>query len=137
MKQIFCAIPHSPAFDSCFPLLERLQERGRIEPYILLGPRLRKVEPRAENAILAAGIRYTAASLLRLEVLSAIDILRADAVLTHSDPRAYGGKFRPRDSATIHSKKPTIFVQHGMVQAGVHYAGAKAVWDFHARLMLT
>ena len=137
MKQIFCAIPHSPAFDSCFPLLERLQERGRIEPYILLGPRLRKVEPRAESAILAAGIRYTAASLLRSEVLSAIDILRADAVLTHSDPRAYGGKFRPRDSATIHFKKPTIFVQHGMVPAGLHYAGAKAVWDFHAGLMLT
>jgi len=31
-KQIFCTIPHSAAFDSCFTLLERLQERGRILP---------------------------------------------------------------------------------------------------------
>ena len=45
-KRIFCAIPHNPAFDSCFPLLERLQQRGRVEPDVLLGPRLRKVEPR-------------------------------------------------------------------------------------------
>jgi hypothetical protein len=55
MQQIFCAIPHSSAFDGCFPLLERLQERGRIEPYILLGPCLLKVELRAKNSVLAAG----------------------------------------------------------------------------------
>ncbi|ALI56887.1 hypothetical protein [Celeribacter marinus] len=136
-KKILCAIPHSPAFDSCFPLLERLHQRGRIEPYVLLGPRLKKVEPRAEIALRNAGLRYKAVSLLRLEVLSAIDILRADAVLTHSDPRAYGGKFRPRDSVTLGLKKPTIFVQHGMVQAGLHYGGSKRVWDFHADLILT
>jgi hypothetical protein len=41
-KQIFCAIPHSPAFDSCFPLLERLHQRGSVEPYVLLGPSLKK-----------------------------------------------------------------------------------------------
>ena len=136
-KQIFCAIPHSPAFDSCFPLLERLHQRGSVEPYVLLGPRLKKVEPRAEIALRNAGLRYKAVSLLRLEVLSAIDIFRADAVLTHSDPRAYGGKFRPRDAVTLGLKKPTIFVQHGMVQAGLHYGGSKPVWDFHADLMLT
>ncbi|MEJ6747072.1 MAG: hypothetical protein QNK98_10065 [Yoonia sp.] len=136
-KQIVCAIPHSPAFDSCFPLLERLHQRGRVEPYVLLGPRLKKVEPRAEVALRNAGLQYKAVSLLRLEVFSAIDILLADAVLTHSDPRAYGGKFRPRDSVTLGLKKPTVFVQHGMVQAGLHYGGSKPVWDFHADLMLT
>ncbi|WP_417243498.1 hypothetical protein [Celeribacter sp.] len=136
-KQLLCVIPHSPAFDSCFPLLERLHARGRIAPFILLGPRLRKVEPRAEAAIRAAGLSYKAASLLRLELWAALDILRADAVLTHSDPRAYGGKFRPRDSVITGAKKPTVFVQHGMVQAGLHYGGAKPVWDFHAGLILT
>jgi hypothetical protein len=136
-KTLLCVIPHSPAFDSCFPVMERLQERGVIEPRILLGPRLRKVEPRAEAAVKAAGVSYVAASLMRLEVLAAFDILRADAILTHSDPSAYGGKFRPRDSVTLRAKKPTVFVQHGMVQAGLHYAGAKPVWDFHAQLMLT
>jgi len=135
-KRLFCAIPHSPAFDSCFPLLERLQARGRIEPKILLGPRLRQVEPRAEAAIRASGVPYVAASLMRLEVLAAFDILRADAVLTHSDPLAYGGKFRPRDSVTLRSRKPTVFVQHGMVQAGLHHAWTKPRWQFHAGLML-
>ena len=136
-KRIFCAIPHSPAFDSCFPLLERLQQRGRVEPDVLLGPRLRKVEPRVEIALRSAGVKYKSVSLLRLEFLSAIDIFRADAILTHSDPRAYGGKFRLRDSVTLGLKKPTVFVQHGMVQAGLHYGGSKPVWDFHADLILT
>ena len=116
-KQIFCAIPHSPAFDSCFPLLERLHQRGSVEPYVFLGPCLKKIEPRAEIALRNAGLQYKAVSLLRLEVLSAIDVFRADAILTHSDPQAYGGKFRPRDAVTLGLKKPTIFVQHGMVQA--------------------
>jgi hypothetical protein len=87
-KRLLCAIPHSPAFDSCFPLLERLQARGRVEPFVLLGPRLRQVEPRAEAAVRRAGVPYGAASLLRLELLAAWDILRSDAVLTHSDPLA-------------------------------------------------
>lgn len=135
-KRLFCAIPHSPAFDSCFPLLERLQARGQVEPFVLLGPRLRQVEPRAEAAVRRAGVPYVAASLLRLELLAAWDILRSDAVLTHSDPLAYGGKFRPRDSVTIRSGKPTVFVQHGMVQAGLHHAWTKPLWQFHAGLML-
>lgn len=135
-KRLLCVIPHSPAFDSCFPLLERLQERGRVSPFLMLGPRLRQIEPRAEVAVRAAGVPYVAASLLRLEVLAAWDILRSDAVLTHSDPLAYGGKFRPRDSVTIRARKPTVFVQHGMVQAGLHYAWNKPLWTFHAGLLL-
>ncbi|MBT5295104.1 MAG: hypothetical protein HOL32_05910 [Octadecabacter sp.] len=136
-KKLLCVIPHSPAFDSCFPLMERLQERGVVDPLILLGPRLRAVEPRAEAAIIKAKVPYRAASILRLELLSGLDIMRTDAVLTHSDPRAYGGKFRPRDFVTLRLNKPTVFVQHGMVQAGLHYGGPKPVWDFHAGLMLT
>lgn len=135
-KRLLCALPHSPAFDSCFPLLERLHHRGRIAPFVLLGPRLREVEPRAEAALRASGLNYKAVSLFRLEVASAVDILRADAILTHSDPQAYGGKFRLRDTVILRSDKPTIFVQHGMVQAGLHYAGTKEKWTFHAGLML-
>jgi hypothetical protein len=135
-RRLVCAIPHSPAFDSCFPLLERLQARGRVAPFILLGPRLRQVEPRAERAVREAGVPYVAASVFRLEVLAALDILQSDAVLTHSDPLAYGGKFRPRDTITLRARKPTIFVQHGMVQAGLHEPWIKPHWRFHAGLML-
>jgi len=136
MKRLLCVIPHSPAFDSCFPLLARLEARGQVKPVILLGPRFRQVEPRAEAAIRAEGLEFVRASFLRQELTSLVDILRADAVLTHSDPRAYGGKFRPRDTMLTTLQKPLIFVQHGMVQMGLHYAGTKPHWDFHAGLML-
>lgn len=38
-KRLFCAIPHAPAFDSCFPLLERLHERGKVETVIFFWAR--------------------------------------------------------------------------------------------------
>ena len=85
----------------------------------------------------AAGVPYVAVSFLRLEVFSVLEIVRTDALLTHSDPRAYGGKFRLRDFSVLGLNKPTVFVQHGMVQAGLHYAGPKPVWNFHANLILT
>lgn len=136
-KRLFCAIPHAPAFDSCFPLLERLHERGVVDPVILVGPRIRKTDPRVEQAFEKKGTPFKRASLLRLEVGAVTDILRADAVLTHSDPLAYGnGKFRPRDTAILKSRKPVVFVQHGMVQSGLHETGTKQLWDFHASLLL-
>ena len=136
-KRLFCAIPHAPAFDSCFPLLERLHERGRVEPVILLGPRIRQTEPRVEQAFAEKRTPYRRASFLRLELGAVADILRADAVLTHSDPVAYGdGKFRPRDIAVLRSNKPLIFVQHGMLQGGLHEGGYRTDWAYHAQLML-
>ena len=136
-KRLFCAIPHEPAFDSCFPLLERLHERGLVEPVVLLGSRIRKTDARVEQAFAKKRVPYKPVSLLRLEVGAVVDILRADAVLTHSDPLAYGnGKFRPRDLAVLKSRKSVIFVQHGMVQSGLHEAGHKSLWAFHADLML-
>jgi hypothetical protein len=136
VKRLLCVIPHSPAFDSCFPLLERLQARGRVRPQIILGPRLRQVDPRAEAAIRAAGVPFVRASVPRMELGAILDILRTDAVLTHTDPRAYGGKLRPRDAMLRALGKPVVFVQHGMVQMGLHYPGTRPKWQFHAGLML-
>lgn len=135
-RTLFCAIPHSPGFDSCFPLIERLQQRGKVRPYVFLGPRLRQVEPRAEAAVRAAGVEYVPASLVRLELLAALQIVQADALLTHSDPLAFGGKYRLRDHVARLARKPTVFVQHGMVQAGLHHAWTKSHWRYHAGLML-
>jgi hypothetical protein len=66
--------------------------------------------PKSHSVMPGCGIQQY--RFWRLEVLSATDIFRADAVLTHSDPRAYGGKFLPRDAVTLGLKKPTIFIQH-------------------------
>jgi hypothetical protein len=129
-------MPHSPAFDSCFALLERLHQRGRVAPLILLGPRLRQVEPRAEAAIRRAGVPYRRVSVLGLEVMALRDIARADAVLTHADPLAYGKRSRLRDAAVRRWRKPTVFVQHGMIQAGLHYAGVYEDLRFHSDRML-
>lgn len=133
---LLCVIPHAPAFDSCFPLICRLQNRGRVATRTLVGQRLCRIEPRVLEAITASGVPHVVASVPRLELASAIDILSARAVLTHSDPLAYGGKFRPRDWVTLRARKPVVFVQHGMLQAGLHLAGDKPLWDFHAGLML-
>lgn len=133
---LLCVIPHAPAFDSCFPLIRRLQDRGLIATRTLLGKRLCRIEPRVHAAVAESGVPHILASVPRLELFSAIDILAASALLTHSDPVAYGGKFRPRDWFTVTGRKPVIFVQHGMVQSGLHLAGDKPAWDFYAGLML-
>lgn len=127
-----------PAFDSCVPLIARLHERGRISTKVLLGPRIRKVEPRTEEFLRQSGIPYVNRSLLGLELFSLADFWRSDAILTHSDPVAFGGKFRPRDRYATGLKKPVIFNQHGMVQSGLHVQGADRarIWDYYAEKML-
>jgi hypothetical protein len=136
-KRLTAFLPHSPAFDSTFPLLERLHLRGKVEVVAVVGPRLCKVEPRAIDACQNAGLPFLKAGILRLEVLSLVDILRSDAILTHSDPIAYSaGKIRPRDAYTVRSRTPVIFVQHGMVQAGLHYPAGTPQWRFYAEQML-
>ncbi len=137
MKVVTAFLPHSPAFDSCFPLLERLHQRGRVAVRAIVGPRLRQVEPRTIAACESARMPFVQSSLFRLEVSSLYDILRSGAVLTHSDPIAYStGKFRLRDIYTIRSRTPVFFVQHGMVQSGLHLAGFKPRWTFYADRML-
>ena len=129
-------IPHSPAFDSCFPLIERLHRRGRIATRTLVGPRLRQVEPRVEQAFARAGVPMQAAGWLRSELFCLPDILRATAVLTHSDPVAYGKPLRPRDAYLTRFDRPVIMVQHGMTQAGLHRPLGARRFDFFARKLL-
>lgn len=136
-KQVLLCVPHMPAFDSSVPLMIRLHERGIVHPRVILGPRLRKVEPRAEEVLKSSGIDYKNVSVLGLELFSLTDIWRSDCIITHSDPVAFSGKFRPRDSFTTRLKKPMVFLQHGMVQQGLHTAGIiKPVWDYYAERLI-
>ena len=72
-----------------------------------------------------------------MELFSWLQIARTDCILTHSDPIAYGGKFRPRDYFIKIFKKNVIFIQHGMVQQGLHTQGVlRDVWDYYSQTLL-
>jgi hypothetical protein len=137
MKSLTAFLPHSPAFDSCFPLLERIHQRGKIAVRAIVGNRLSRIEPRLQAALETSKIPYCRQNAARMELLCFRDVLKSTALITHSDPFAYGaGKIRLRDWLTTRLEKPLIFVQHGMVQAGLHHAGWKKQWKFYGKQML-
>lgn len=137
MAELLCVLPHMPAFDSCFPLAARLHARGRVKVRVITGPRIRKTEPRVVRAIAGSGIAAEHRSLLDSEVFVLGAMLRADAVLTHSDPIAYGKRTRPRDAYARALAKPVVFVQHGLKQMRLHYAEVPGqAQAYHADLML-
>ncbi|WP_108484106.1 hypothetical protein [Oceaniglobus ichthyenteri] len=133
---VLTILPHLAGFDSCFPLIERLHQRGRVGTETWLGPRLRQTEPRVVQAFDRAGMAHRDVSVLRLELGARRAIRAADAVLTHSDPIAYGKRTRPRDRWMIKGPASILFVQHGMKQHGLNYAHDGKVFQFAADLML-
>lgn len=135
--EVLGILPHMPAFDSCFPLLERLHLRGHVDVRVITGPRLRATEPRVPEAISAAGMTVEHRSLAGMELFSLGALARAGAVLTHADPVAQGKRSRPRDLFLRALNTPVIFVQHGLLQIFLHYLpeGARPV-RYHAGLML-
>ena len=95
-KNVLLIVPHMPAFDSCIPLMIRLHKRGNVDVKIIVSQRLIKIDGRVEQTLKASGVPYVVKSLLGVELFSWLQIARTDCILTHSDPIAYGGKFRPR-----------------------------------------
>ena len=108
-KNILLIVPHMPAFDSCMPLMIRLHQRGKVDVKIIINHRLIKIDARLEHTLKASGVPYEVKSLLRIELFSWLQIARSDFMLTHSDPVAYGGKFRPRDHFMKILKKKCCF----------------------------
>ena len=122
-KNVLLIVPHMPAFDSCIPLMIRLHKRGNVDVKIIVSQRLIKIDARVEQTLKASGVPYVVKSLFGVELFSWLQIARTDCILTHSDPIAFGGKFRPRDYFIKMFKKNVIFIQHGMVQQGLHTQG--------------
>jgi len=136
-KNILLIVPHMPAFDSCVPLMIRLHKRGKVDVKIIINHRLIKIDPRIKQILEASGVTYVVKSLLQIEIFSWLQIARSDFILTHSDPIAYGGKFRPRDTFIKRLKKNVVFIQHGMVQQGLQTKGElRDVWDYYSQTLL-
>lgn len=136
-KNVLLIVPHMPAFDSCIPLMIRLHKRGNVDVKIIVSQRLIKIDARVEQTLKASGVPYVVKSLFGVELFSWLQIARTDCILTHSDPIAFGGKFRPRDYFIKMFKKNVIFIQHGMVQQGLHTQGVlRDVWDYYSQTLL-
>ena len=136
-KNILLIVPHMPAFDSCVPLMIHLHKRGKVDVKIIINHRLIKIDPRIKQILEASGVTYVVKSLLQIEIFSWLQIARSDFILTHSDPIAYGGKFRPRDTFIKRLKKNVVFIQHGMVQQGLQTKGElRDVSDYYSQTLL-
>jgi hypothetical protein len=137
MPTLLSFFAHMPAFDSQFPLVERLHARGKITVRNVVSRHLIRTEPRVEEAFRTGLVPYEPISRLRLEWFSGRAISDADAVLTHSDPGS-GKALRRRDRQVRTAGLPVIMVQHGLKQVGLNYRNnpvAKPVL-LHADLIL-
>ena len=135
-KRLLCYITHSPLFESCFPILERLHKRGLIHVDLVVASRMRKTDPGIIHAFEQAGMEPRFQSRANIELFSYFDIKRADAVLSHSDPYAYRKASRLRDTYLPTSRTPSIFVQHGMLQSGVNWELDQLGNHWYAELLL-
>ena len=125
-KNILLIVPHMPAFDSCIPLMIRLHKRGNVDVKIIVSHRLIKIDARVEQTLQASGVPYVVKSLFGVELFSCLQIARTDCILTHSDPIAYGGKFRPRDNFIKMLKKKCYFHSTWYGAAGSPHKGSTA-----------
>ncbi|RVV99748.1 hypothetical protein EKE94_03470 [Mesobaculum littorinae] len=121
------------------PILGRLGQRGRVRVEASLGPRLRQTVPRVAQALSGTGVILRRDGTLRHKVGCALDVLRATAVMSHTDPVALPKATRIREQAMVRAGRPGIFLQHGLFQPGVvtrdgktprpYYADRLLVWD--------
>lgn len=135
-KRLTCFISHAPHFECCFPILARLQARGRIEVDPVINARMRRTDPGIVEAFRQEGLRARFQSRLRIEALSYPDMRRADAVLSYGDPLALRKGIRLRDFYLPASGTPSIFIQHGLIQEGVNLDWHGLGREWYASLIL-
>ncbi|MFV2051413.1 hypothetical protein [Aliiroseovarius sp. YM-037] len=136
MKKLISFIPHPPSFEICTGLLFRLHQRGNVAVEAIVGKRLIKTDPRILPLFERSGMPFKVASPIGLELLSLPRMLRADAVLAHTDPVAYYKRIRPRDTVIPKMKVPLIFMQHGMNQLSLNYTRDNIIKNYYAQKFL-
>ncbi len=133
--RLLAFVTSRPAFEITFPILERLHQRGRVAPHLVLRSRLRDRDPRYGQVVHDSGISASWQTTGRIEILGLASYWLADAVYAHVDPLAQFKRVRLRDRALKASGCPLFYIQHGMIQWGVNRP-KKGALDYYADRIL-
>lgn len=135
-KSLTCFISHAPHFESCMPVLLALHRRGRVDVAPVISARMKHTDPGIVQALRDSGIPHRFVTRARIELFSWLDLRRADAVLSYGDPLAWRKALRLRDGFLIRSGKPSVFIQHGLLQEGINLDDPKLGDRWYASLLL-
>ncbi len=135
-KHLLCFVTHAPTFESCFPVLERLSTRNKVDVDIIVSDRLIHKDVYIKNTLAQSGMNFRIQSRLKIELFSFSELKHADAILSHSDPYAYRKASRPRDHYLPASGTPQIFIQHGLIQTGLNWGDVNSDSNWYSDLIL-
>ena len=121
----------SPAFETLYPLLKRLKERGELELKIIASSELCRTEPRIPKLLSESQLPYRTLSKTSYRYFYWTCFRDMDALLDIADPAESLPPHRRRlIDPHRHQKKrnrylvnlnlPIIFFQHGVVQTGLN-----------------
>lgn len=126
-----------PDVESTYPVLARLNERGRVNVKSLIYSKLIRKEPRLLKVFEAYGLKPTPASKLRMKLFYQRDIRESDTVLTIADPLWDSTTRKQRGSYMVKINKPPIYLQHGVYQRGINARWVdKPMHYYSSRLLL-
>ena len=115
-----------PEYETLFPFLRRLNERGIIEPKVFLPTSLCRTEPRARKLLDDAQMTYRALPSKVMKYFYWGCFRELNAVVSLSDPyldqqRAH----RRRNRYLVNLNLPSIYFQHGVVQPNINRGNPK------------
>lgn len=125
-----------PDFESLYPVLAVLAERGNVDVQTIIYSKLLRKEPRLEAAFQRLGHRPVAASKLRMKFLFGEPMRNADAVLGIADPFWDTTTRKLRSKHVVRVGKPSIFLQHGAYQRGINARWTAEPMRYYSNLLL-
>ncbi len=122
-----------PEFETLFHLLNRLNERGALDLKIYMTSSVFRIEPRALQLLKQARLQFRILPSKALKYLYWRHFHGMDAVLMLADPqRDSRAAHRRRNNYMIHLELPTIFMQHGVLQAEINGCFPDEKIDFYS-----
>ena len=110
-----------PEFETLYHLLKRLNERGELGLNIILPSSLCRIEPRVPQLLNKAQLPYKVLPSKVIKYFYWSCFRGLDAVLGISDPFIdYRRAHKRRNRHLVKLKLPSIYFQHGVVQAGLN-----------------
>lgn len=125
-----------PEVENLYPLLALLNERDRIGLRVLVSRAVMRREPRLEQAFGERGLHPIVAGQYRMKRFTGRDIAAADAAISLSDPARDLSTKHKRSARLFAAGMPSIFLQHGALQAGLNVPLPKTLPGFASRLLL-